>query len=231
MTRSIAILAAASALILGCVTMPDPINTAYLSEIKSDESERIQQLEKEILVHKKEKDATRAEHEIAIQEMTMGVATTEFLERKMMVFREKEKFFSLTKNEAASDRNAKAIRELEKSSSAHGSYVKYARVRRDHLKSILDQREAEMSVAIWEMQYEKAKIARNYQERRPEEFSGKKSGIARYFQGKKKIDPTEYEKFMLKQRDIAKKARENAQKIGQEKAVLEPYRNLKYEVD
>ncbi len=214
-----------------CTTMPTPVDTTYLSEIKSDESARIQELEQEILRRKKDVDSARTERDIAVQDEALAGATKDFLERKMAVFREKEKLYNLTKDEPLAIKNKKAIRDLTGAISAHQNYLKYAAVRRDYLSAALELRETEMSAAVWEMQLEKARVARSYQDRRPEEFPEKKSGIAKFFKSKEKINTEDYENFLVKQKDLVKKAREKSEKIDREKAALEQYRTFKYEVE
>ncbi len=88
-----------------------------------------------------------------------------------------------------------------------------------------------MSVAIWEMQYEKSQVARNYQDKRPEEFDEKKSGIARFFQGKTRIDPGEYQKHLEGQKKILETKRELYMKAVEGLRKTDQYKDLSYKVE
>jgi len=223
--------AAGISILLGCVSMPDPINTAYLAEIKSDESARIQELEKAILAKKGERDAAEKAQSIALAEEAVARETADYLEEKSEVLRAAEKLHSLRNDEAALGRNRQSADALRKTRADHDGYVKYAAAASASLKAALDVTEAEMSVAVWEMNYEKSKVARGYQDRRPEEYEQKKSGLARYFQGKGKIDPGEYEKYLIKQRDIVNEKQKKHRKALEELKSLERFRDQKHTVE
>ena len=223
--------AAGISIVLGCVSMPDPVNTAYLAEIKSDESARIQELEKAILAKKGERDAAEKAYSVALAEETVARETADYLEEKSEVLRAVEKLHSLRNDEAALGRNRQSADALRKTRADHDGYVKYAAAASASLKAALEVTEAEMSVAVWEMNYEKSKVARGYQDRRPEEYEQKKSGLARYFQGKSKIDPGEYEKYLVKQRDIVNEKQKKHRKALEEQKSLERFRDLKHTVE
>lgn len=215
----------------GCVSMPDPINTAYLSEIKSDESEKIQNLEKAILVKKSERDEAAKIHAVSVAEEAVARKTVVFLEQKSEVYGALEKLYSLQNDNAALNKNKLALEALRLSRADQDRYIRYAAAKSVNRKAALDVSEAEMSVAVWELNCERSRVARGYQDRRPEEFGEKKSGIARYFQNKSKIDPKEYEKYLVKQREIAKENRETYEKTLKELQGLEQFKTLKYVVE
>lgn len=223
--------AAGISIVLGCVSMPDPINTAYLAEIKSDESARIQDLEKAILAKKAERDAAEKAHSIALAEEAVARETADYLEEKSEVLRAAEKLHSLRNDEVALGRNRQSADALKRTRTDHDGYVKYAVAASASLKAALEVSEAEMSVAVWEMNHEKSKVARGYQDRRPEEYEQKKSGLARYFQGKSKIDPGEYEKFLIQQRNIVTEKQKRHRKSLEELKSLEGFRGLKHVVE
>ncbi len=68
--------------VAGCATMPDPVSTTYLSEIKSDESEIIRSLERAVLVKKEAKDTADKEYEIVLQESRVSDAVLACLNKK-----------------------------------------------------------------------------------------------------------------------------------------------------
>lgn len=216
---------------MGCVSMPGTINTEYLSEIKSDESEKIQKLEKNILAKKSERDTAARNYSVSAAEESLTRETAAFLEQKSAVYRAKEKLYSLQNDDGALQGNKLAIETLGRTRGNHNSYIQYAMANNSSLKAALEISEAEMSVAVWEMNYEKSRVAREYQNKRPEEFGQKKSGIARYFQSKSRVDPGEYEKYLVKQRDTVKDKREAHDKLLKELKSLERFKGLKYVVE
>ncbi len=171
-------------IICGCISMPKPIDEAYLSEINQDESAKLEKIGADIITKKQEKDKTEKDHEIALQ--TIEVVNKEIakLESENDLLVEKEKLYILTgdnnKISNVQKRNADNKIKIEQTN----AYLKYNKAKKYETNSLLDLKKNELALKVAELDYEKALIAKEYQMKRAQEFEGKI------------IDELKYKKFV-----------------------------------
>lgn len=198
----------------GCVTMQKSVDDVYLSEMTDEDSTNIKKIEMDIVDQKKEKDNIENNLKIAEQEIVVNHSDISQIEATKNLLHEKEKLYSIAEdNENLADiqNQLKKIKEKEAKAKAN---LEYNRAKRDEIKALLEVKKAQLAVKVAEFDYEKAKIAKEYQSKRPEKFR------------KDIIDETKYEKFLTEQiknleekqeqHRKAKLAKEKLQKTGEE---------------
>ncbi len=97
--------------------------------------------------------------------------------------------------------------------------------RRNQAKALLALKEAEMSVLVAELDYEKAKIARKYQDKRPDQFKESDSFWRRIVSPSSLVRVDSYEKHLDEQRRVLvdrKKDMDEATRLRSEAESLVP---------
>lgn len=171
-----------------CVTPPAAIDDVYLSEIKPEEAEKLRKIEENIVQLKKDKD--KAENDFAISQQIIAVSESEvfMLEAVGKNIQEREKLYSMmVDNPKLAEEQAKLAKNREETAQAKKN-LKLNEARSDEAESLLELKKAELAVKVAELDYEKAKIAKDYQSKRPEKIEKDKL-----------VDDTEYEKFLTSQ--------------------------------
>ena len=191
-------------ILAGCATMPNPVDTAYLREIKSDESTQLKIIERSIVKKKRGKDLSEKKYRITRQEVKLSNSVISFINARKRLLIEKEKLYSLSNDNKRIIEVKQSIKQNILLSSQQKNYHKYAIAAQNDTKALMEIKQTEMSVLIGKLNYEKAKIAKTYQAKRPEEFGQKKSGIAKFFKNKRAININEYKNYLNKQESILK---------------------------
>ena len=197
-----------------CVTKPNTIDDVYLSEIKPEEAEKLRKIEENIIQLKKDKDKTESDFTIAEQVIAVSESEVSMLEAAGRNLQEREKLYSLmVDNQKLAEEQAKIAKNREETAQAKKN-LKLNEARSDEAAALLEMKKTELAVKVAELDYEKAKIAKDYQAKRPEKVEKEKL-----------VDDAEYEKFLNSQiSDLDKKiekhqkAMETVEKIKSGKA-------------
>ncbi len=197
-----------------CVTKPQTIDDVYLSEIKPAEAEKLRGIEENIVQLKKDKDKTENDYLISEQVIVASESEVSMLEATGRHLQEREKLYSMmVDNQKLAEEQAKLAKNRDETVRAKKD-LKLNEARRDEAEALLEVKKAELAVKVAELDYEKARIAKDYQSRRPEKIEKDKL-----------VDDTEYEKFLTsqiaeldKKVEKHKKAMEMVEKIKSGKA-------------
>lgn len=211
---------------IGCVTMPDPISDKYLHDATKEEMNNIYKIEDEIIAIKKEKDSLEKKHKISLQECKVSLKTIKLLKTQKSQLKEQLKLYTemgdekkIEKGKSDLEKNAKDINdEIIKS--------QYLDSKEEFEEAFIEVKHAELSLKLAERRYEKAKIARAYQDKLFE-AEKKESKDEKEDDKKKKddrLDLKKYEDYVTYQKkNLSKmqdKKNKKAEKMGQARLKL-----------
>lgn len=179
----------------GCfATMPAPIKDTLLIEKTDADEKKLAKIEDEIVVINQENNKIKESLKITSQKEVISSKEITSLEKEKSLLEEKKKLYAISND-------TKALADVEKTMVDNQQKInlekinrEYLQARKDYEKSGIELKEAELSAKIAELNFEKAKIARAYQDRTMGEApvdpkTGKKDDKAR-------IDVSEYEKYL-----------------------------------
>ncbi|MDY6968361.1 MAG: hypothetical protein SVR08_06880 [Spirochaetota bacterium] len=174
-----------SLIFYSCASMQKPVNEAYLSEMTNEEKARLDKIEMEIIAKKKDKDKTKEDYIISKQMIQVCNADILQTSNFRTLLLEREKLFTLTKDSVKLAEIHKKLKENETAKTQKNSYLKYNIAKKNEQEVLLEVKKSQMAVLIAKLDYEKAKIAKEYQSKRPEKFSKKDL-----------VDDKKYKKFL-----------------------------------
>jgi hypothetical protein len=183
MKYMMALIIAASVILSGCLTMPDPVDDVYLKEKTSEENAKLNKIEAEIIAKKKDKDVIEKDAEIAALKAELSKKEVSEINAAYASLLEKEKLYTATGDSKLAEiqkqketTNLKLIQAKAKQ--------EYSTAKRDETNALLEVKKSELAVKVAELSYEKSLIAKAYQMKRQKEYA------------KNMIDETDYKKFM-----------------------------------
>jgi hypothetical protein len=184
-------LAIAAFLFTGCATFQDPVDDAYLKEMTQQDKDTLAKIGNDIIAKKAEKDT--AEKGLAVSEQKIVVTRTQIktLNSQKELLVEKDKLYNIANDNAQLANVRKSTKETDEHIVQYESYEKYCEVKRDVDKAMFDVKAAELAVLVARLDFEKAKIAREFQIRQ---------GVTE----DNLINTKKYEEYMIQQqKDVA----------------------------
>lgn len=188
----------------GCATMPGPVNDEFLTEKTGEESQRIEKLELAVVAKKKERDEAEKNLFVSDQRLKVVRAELDAYRADRELLGEKKRLQTLLGDMAEVEKIERAIIEGEMNIQKKEQAIKCFNLLREHRKSLLEQKEAELSVEVAALDLEKARIARRYQEKRPAQFKKETSFWKKIISRSELVDTGLYEKHSGEQRKILK---------------------------
>jgi|GEM_PF-349732 len=212
----------------GCVSMPKPIDDAYLVDKTPEQKASLEKLEESIIAKKKEKDKAEKELAIAEQKVVVHQKRIASLNKDRELLLQEEKLYKLDNNQEKLAEIGNKLKENAAQMNRENLQLQYSTAFRDSAAAILDVKKAEFSVLIAQLNYDKAKIADAYLARKkkeqPVEKDEKEKGFLDEMKDKLKksdeesVNVKEYAAYLNKQQDILKekeqKGRETAEKLA-----------------
>ncbi|HOO70800.1 MAG TPA: hypothetical protein PK926_03485 [Spirochaetota bacterium] len=149
----------------GCfATMPDPVKDEFLVNQTSAQKQKLNDLADEIIAKRKEKEKIDDQLKITKQKIVITKKGIPVLEKENDMLIEKQKLYTLENNE---EMLKKANDDLDKNQKAllqQKAYLKYLEALEDDQEALIELKHAGLAVKVAEMELEKARIARVYQE-------------------------------------------------------------------
>jgi hypothetical protein len=207
MKHKITFLISLSILISGCVSLPEPIDDAYLIEKTDKETTNLNKIEAEIIASKKEKDKIEKEAEIASLKTETGRKEIIRIESAGAFLLDKEKLYTRTKDERLAD-----IQKQKEQNGIEGTQAKahldYLIAKENETISRLEIKKYDLAVKVAELNYEKALIAKAYQAKRNKDDN------------ENIIDDEKYIKFLENQKEKLEDSKKNQKKAAAEAATM-----------
>lgn len=201
--KSIIPLCLIALLFVGCATFQDPVDEAYLTEMTQEEKAALNKIAGDIIAKKAEKDV--AEAQVAVSDQGIDVSKSQLIvidaQRDLAV--KKEKFYQLSKESAKQSAEMGNIKSSDTQKTQESAHLDYCKAKRDVDQCTFKIKEAELGVLVAQMDLEKAKIARKFQEKRKKEDDSTEL-----------IEVKKYEDYYKKQKDILASAQNDLRKAN-----------------
>jgi hypothetical protein len=150
----------------GCATFQEPVDEAMLNEMNQQEKNRIEEINKQIIAKKADKDAAEKNVAISEQKVIVNTARLALIEAQKTYLLKREKLFVLSDNKTRLTDTRKAIDDNDRLQIQELENQNYCNTKKDADIAAFKVKESELSVVVSQLDYEKAKIAREYQIRR-----------------------------------------------------------------
>ncbi|MBN2403624.1 MAG: hypothetical protein JXN64_14700 [Spirochaetes bacterium] len=211
MKNKLSLLIAFSILFSGCITMPDPVDEVFLKEKTQEERVKLEKIEADVILKKKDQDKVEKDMEIVAQKTELSRKELAEAEAAKAVLLEREKLYTSTGDSKLQE--IKSQRELNNIKIAQlKAKLDYYTAKSNETNALLEIKKSELAVKVAELKYEQALIAKAYQMRRKKEYE------------KKMIEDEEYKKYFDNQKiklEDNQKAYEKALKeLNEKKEIL-----------
>ncbi len=208
----------------GCfATTPPPIKDTLLIEKTAADENKLAKIEDEIVAINQENNRIKDSLKITSQKEVISSKEITSLEKEKSLLEEKKKLYVISNDTKALADVEKAMVDNQQKINLEKINREYLQARMDYEKSAIELKEAELAAKIAELNFEKAKIARAYQDRTMGEApvdpkTGKKDDKAR-------IDVSEYEKYLDSRKEKVTQTRQYHLKITDTFKAAESKRN------
>ncbi|HNX59488.1 MAG TPA: hypothetical protein PKK43_10345 [Spirochaetota bacterium] len=156
-------------LFAGCATFQDPVDEAYLTEMTQEEKAALNKIAGDIIAKKAEKDAAEAQVSISDQSIEVSKSQLSVIDAQRDLAVRKEKFYQLSKDSAKQSAEMGNIKSSDTQKVQENAHLDYCKAKRDVDQCTFKVKEAELGVLVAQMDLEKARIARKFQEKRKKE--------------------------------------------------------------
>jgi hypothetical protein len=155
-----------SLVMFGCASLQEPVDDALLGEMTQPEKENIASIKNSIITKKNEKDISEKTVEVSEQAILVSTSRSSLLAAQKDYYIKREKFYLLSNDTAKLQDARTMIKRSDDLSVQESANAAYCRAKRDADLAAFKVKEGEMSVLVSQLDFEKAKIAREYQVRR-----------------------------------------------------------------
>ncbi len=184
----------------GCLaTMPPAVKDVYLVEKTADEEKKLNTIEDEIIAINQENNKLKDAIKITKQMIVVSENQVASLEEQKKVKIEKEKLYTISNENDKLAEVKKQIQENDEKLRLENINLKYLKAKKDYEDSSISLKESELSVKVAELYFEKAKIARKFQDKTM--GVAPKGSTEAVRDDKNKIDVSEYEKYLASQKE------------------------------
>ena len=196
----------------GCVTMPDPVPDNYLSEKTAEQAKNLEKMENAVIAKNHEVQTFKDKVDSAEQKFKVEKGRLGILKDEKKLLDEKQKQFQLENDSVKIGENAKLMSDKDIEIKSQVDRVEYSSAFCDLVKGQKEVADAELSVLVAEMNFERARIAREYLLKRQGDNVGDKKNASSA--GADKYDE-KYKAYLDKQREVL-----SAKKISREEAAV-----------
>jgi hypothetical protein len=151
---------------ISCASFQDPVDESLLGEINQQEKNTISSIQKSIISKKSEKDASEKNLEISEQAILVSNARLSLINAQREYYLKKEKQYLLLGDSIKMNETHQPIKHTDDLSLQELANANYCTAKRNVDLAAFKVKEADLSVLVSQLDFEKAKIAREYQVRR-----------------------------------------------------------------
>lgn len=192
----------------GCfASMPDPIKETYMQNKTPDEEKKLGTIEEDIIKLNKQREQMEKDYKITKQKSTISEKEITSLEEQKIVLIEKQKLYSQSNDNKKLEEVKKDIEKNENQTNYEQLNSKYLKALKEDQEALLEVKQGELGVKVAERMFERAKIARRYQDKTMGTTDTADNKDAKK-ENKDKIDVTEYENYLNKQADALLKSQQ-----------------------
>jgi hypothetical protein len=155
-----------SFMIFGCASFQEPVDDSLLNEMTPPEKENITAIQDSIISRKNEKDASEKVVEISDQMLLVSSARQASLNAQKEYYLKREKLSILSGDKAKQQDSQKMIKLTDEEIVKESANKDYCILKKEADRAAFKLKEAELSVLVSQLDFEKAKIAREFQIRK-----------------------------------------------------------------
>ena len=161
--KSILLLLAASLIILtGCVTMPDPVPDEYLVDKSVEQGKTLEKLENFVIAKNHAAQVMKNKLHEAEQKLKVDRGRLGILKDEKKLLEDKQKQYKLENDGARVDETANLIAQKDNEIRAQAARVDNSSALYELAGADKDVADADLSVQVAELRYERARIGRDY---------------------------------------------------------------------
>ncbi|MFH0976858.1 MAG: hypothetical protein V1874_13825 [Spirochaetota bacterium] len=150
----------------GCASFQEPVDDSLLNEMTQPEKDNISAVKNIIIVKKNEKDSAGKVVEISEQSILVSNSRMSVINVQKDYYLKKEKLYLLSGDAAKLQEARRMIKVTDEQAVKESANKDYCISKRDADLAGFKMKEAELSVVVSQLDFEKAKIAREFQIRR-----------------------------------------------------------------
>lgn len=150
------------AVLAGCVTMPDPVPVGYLIDKTADQGKALEKLESGIIAKNHEVRMLKDKVGDTEQKVKVEKGRLDILKDERKLLDEKQKQYQLENDAAKIEENTKQIAAKAGEITMQENKVEYATASSELARAQKEVGESELAVMVAELNYEKARIAKDY---------------------------------------------------------------------
>ncbi|MBN1534713.1 MAG: hypothetical protein JXA20_18730 [Spirochaetes bacterium] len=204
--------------LIGCVSMPDPVNEAYLVNQTKDDEKIFKVLEEKVVSKKLELDNYKETIKNAERKVQLGRSELSVLNKKKSLLDEEKRLAGLKEDSAAENDLAAQLEKNDHAMQKQRLKLRFLDLSLENARTLGKIRESELAVLVGELNYEKAKVAKRYQDKRMKDLGKDKeepSFFAKIFgsSGDEAIDPGRYNAYWNRLLEGLRKERDHQKDI------------------
>lgn len=207
--------------ITGCTTLPGPVDEQYLAEKTDSDAARLEQIEKEIIVKNREKQAS----EQNLRENTPDIENTRealnLITRENKLLKDQLELYTRSKDAKNMEIKKEQLAENEGKLERQRRLLKYQESQKNLYDTEAELRNAELAVLVAKLNFEKSKIAEAYREKtEPVDENEKKGFFSKIFK-RDSNDRFGYKKYKTHLDKMKKDEEKSLKKYNEAKAAYD----------
>jgi hypothetical protein len=211
-------------LITGCATIPGPVAEQYLADKTEKDAERLEQIESRIIATNREK----LEAEQNRRENTPDIEKTEeeldLLLRENKLLKDQLELYAKSRDARNMEIKREELSENNLKIEKQKNLLKYQEAQKNLLDAEAELKNAQLSVLVAQLNYEKAEIAKAYREKNEPAVKTEKKEKKGFFSSFFKEDPEDrfgYKKYSLHLEKMKKEQEKAMKRYNEAKAAYE----------
>jgi len=198
----------------GCVSMPDPVNDRFLANQTKEEEGQIKQLEEKIVSKKIEIDGKKENVSKAERKATLSRSELSVLSKKRSLLVEEQKLANLKENSSEAEIYKDKVENIDMQMQKQKLHLNFCILSKENEIATARVTDSELSLLVAELNYEKAKVAEKFVEKKQKEqgiVKKEQSFFSKIFGSSDDdgIDIAEYKSFFDNTRNKLKADKEN----------------------
>ena len=150
-------------LLLGCATFQKPVDDSLLTEMTQQEKDSINALNSSIIVKKNEQDTSEKTLVVSDQAILVSDSRISMLNAQKDNNQKNEKLYVLSGDTVKQQETSNLTKKIDVQIAQETANQKYCVAKRNANLALFKVKEAELSVLVSQLDFEKAKIAREFQ--------------------------------------------------------------------
>ncbi len=211
-------------LITGCATIPGPVAEQYLADKTENDAERLEQIETKIIAKNREKLTAEQNQRENTPDIERTEEELDLLLRENKLLKDQLELYTKSKDARNMETKREELSENNLKIEKHMNLLKYQESQKNLLEAEAELKNAQLSVLVAQLNYEKAEIAKAYREKNEPAVETEKKGLKGFFSSLFKKDPEDrfgYKKYSVHLEKMKKEQEKAMKKYNEAKAAYD----------